>query len=263
MQALLEALQEGRLIELPEGGAKERAFTILGNLIEAIPSVPTGTDVVGAILAREETGSTALGRGWACPHARIQNDGDLVCAVGWSPQGIDYGAPDGKPVSLLAMYLVPANQKNAYLKEISGIAKALQAQTDSACWARARSLGDIRNCLLDLVSTTSESAVPDARARMIRLEARQAAPLSNVALAGLNIHPLSIVGGVGVKPTVLAQNRELVDVLEALPGLLEKLQAQGVVDAGNWRILNRGVTSYQADRVLFDCLAVRVQPPRP
>ncbi len=46
--------------------------------------------------------------------------------MGWSPKGIDYGAPDGKLVKLVVMYLVPDNQRNHYLREISMLAKAIE-----------------------------------------------------------------------------------------------------------------------------------------
>ena len=189
MNSLLEALQEGRMVELPDDRNKDRALTVLANLIEAIPSVPSGTDVAGAVGVRESAGSTALVKGWACPHARLGNDGDLVCAVGWSPSGIDYGAPDGRAVRIVAMYLVPLNQKNVYLREISGIARALQPQPDDAVWANIRDLTQARNAILDMITAGSESAGPEARARMIRLEARQAPPppISVATLAGLTV----------------------------------------------------------------------------
>jgi len=60
MQTLLDAIQEGRLIELPENG-KERALQILASLIEAVPSLPPETDVTGAVANRERSGNTALG----------------------------------------------------------------------------------------------------------------------------------------------------------------------------------------------------------
>ena len=266
MHSLLQALQEGRMVELPDDRNKDRALTILANLIEAIPSTPPGTDVAGAVLAREAAGSTALGKGWACPHARLGNEGDLVCAVGWSPSGIDYGAPDNRPVRIVAMYLVPLNQKNAYLREISGIAKALQPQADDATWSNVRDLTQVRNAMLDMISAALESAAPAARARMIRLEARQAAapaPLPGVALAGLTLQALTIVAGPSVKPVVLAQHRELMEQLEAVPDLVETLARQGFVDVGGWRVLSRGATPYPADRFLYDCLAVCSTPERP
>ena len=264
MISLLEALQEGRMVELPDDRNKERALTLLANLIEAIPSIPAGTDVAGAVTARENMGSTALGKGWACPHARLGNEGDLLCAVGWSPSGIEYGAPDGRAVRIVAMYLVPLNQKNAYLREVSAIAKVLQAQTDDATWANLRDLTQARNALLDMITLGSASAGPEARARMIRLEARQAAvEIPAVALAGLTLQAVTVIAGPTLKPVVLSQHQELTTCLEAVPDLAGLLSRQGFLDVGGWRVLSRGATPYPAERVVYDCLAVRSSPERP
>jgi hypothetical protein len=45
MDSLLDALQEGRLIELLDNN-KEDALQFLAHIIEAIPSLPAGTDVM-------------------------------------------------------------------------------------------------------------------------------------------------------------------------------------------------------------------------
>ena len=263
MNSLLEALQEGRMVELPDGN-KDQALTILANLIEAIPSVPSGTDMTGAVMTRESAGSTALSKGWACPHARLGNEGNLVCAVGWSPAGIEYGSTDGHPVHIMAMYLVPFNQKNAYLREISGIARILQAQPDDKMWLNIHDLTQARNALLDMITAGSESAGPEARARMIRLEARQAAvEMPAVALAGLTLHAVTIVASPALKPVVLSQHQDLTNRLESVADLAGLLSKQGFLDVGDWRILSRGTTQYAAERVVFDCLAVRRAPERP
>ena len=64
MDSLLDALQEGRLIELPDND-KQDSLQLLAHIIEAIPSVPTDTDVAGLVLKREETYNTSLGKGFA------------------------------------------------------------------------------------------------------------------------------------------------------------------------------------------------------
>ena len=264
MNSLLEALQEGRMVELPDDRNKERALTLLANLIEAIPSVPAGTDMAGAVMTREGAGNTALGKGWACPHARLGNEGDLVCAVGWSPSGIEYGAPDGLPARIVVMYLVPLNQKNAYLREIAGIAKALKLQADDSVWANIRDLTQARNALLDMITAASDAAGPEARARMIRLETRQSPPqqISGVTLAGLTVQALTVVAGSGVKAIALSQHQELMTLLESVPDLGAILSRQGFLDVAGWRVLSRGATPYPADRVVFDCLAVKSMPER-
>ncbi len=263
MRSLLEALQQGRLIELPEDKNKDRALQILSHLIEAVPSIPHGTDVAGLVMARERTGNTALGQGWACPHGRTEAEGDLLCAVGWSPGGIDYDAPDGLPVRIVALYLVPTNQKNAYLKEISGIARALAAQPSRAWEDGIRDLAQARERLLDMVAASLEADASEARARMIQLEARQAAAPPAPSLAGLDICAVTIVAGPGVRPTALTQRPDLVGPIEGAPNLADALGRQGMVEVEGWRVVSRGVTRFQADRVLFDCLAIRPSAPRP
>lgn len=266
MNSLLGALQEGRLVELPADRDKVRALTVLAKLIEAVPSVPPGTDVAAGVVLRESAGSTALGKGWACPHARLEREGDLQCAVGWSPSGVEYGAPDGRPVHILVMYLVPLDQKNAYLREISGIAKALQAQPDDALWARVRDLTQVRDALSDVIRASSGSSAPEARARMIQLAARQestAGQPAGTALKGLAVQPVTIVGGPSVKPVILTQHRELMEQLETVPDLVATLARQGAVDAGAWRVVSPGAAACRSERAVFDCLAVKRGPERP
>jgi len=171
MDTLLDALQEGRLFELPESD-KTHALQFLAHIIEAFPETPAGTDVVGLVLKREEIANTGLGQGWACPHARVRYDEDLKCVIGWSPAGIDYGAPDKKPVSIIVMHVVPDNQRSNYLKEISILAKALTTYQEVERVYQAKNLDDVRLYLLDMIESTKSSATPDARARMISLQTK-------------------------------------------------------------------------------------------
>jgi mannitol/fructose-specific phosphotransferase system IIA component (Ntr-type) len=256
MDSLLDALQEGRLIELPDND-KMDALQFLAHIIEAIPSLPAGTDVAGLILAKEQTSQTSLGMGWACPDARVPFEEDLICVVGWSPQGINYGAPDGIPVSIIVMYLVPENQRNHYLREVSLLAKALAVYPGVEKLRTVRELNEIRDHLLDLISSTKETVGPDSRARMIRLQARPTlASLPPRDLSNLIVEPVTLVGAPGIKPIVLTQNAGLAKSLDAAVGLLEKIEAEGVFQAGVWRVAKRGKVEYQHNRFTYDCLAI-------
>ena len=258
MDSLLDALQEGRLIELPETN-REHSLQLLAHILEAIPSVPNGTDIVGLVMERERITSTALGKGWACPHARVPFDEDLVCALGWSPAGLDYAAPDGTPISMIAMYLVPANQRNHYLREISLLAKALTAYADDEKLRGARELDEVRNYLLDLIGSTKDTVGPDARARMIQLQARTSLEAVRAPdLAALVVEPLSIVSGPGLAPLILSQSAALGQILEGAPALLERLDTDGTFTNAGWRVVKRGAVAYQGGRVVYDCLAIRL-----
>lgn len=258
MDTLLDALQEGRLIELPDND-KSHALQFLAHILEAIPSVPPGTGVVELVTARESSINTGIGKGWACPHARVPFDEDLMCVVGWSPTGIDYGSPDGILVFIVVMYLVPANQRNHYLKEISTLAKALALYGAAEKWLYARELNEVRHVLLDLISTTKETVGPDTRARMIQLQARPAVEAGPAPdLSNLLIEPVIVVTAPDMKPLVLAQNPNVVEAMDSAAGLTDGIASNGVFQNGGWRLVRRGTTVYQADRIVYDCLAVRV-----
>lgn len=257
MDTLLDALQEGRLIELPDTD-KHDALRFLAHILEAIPSILTGTDVVDLVAAREATITTSLGKGWACPHARVPFEEDLMCVVGWSPAGIAYGASDGMPVHIIVMYLVPSNQRNHYLKEVSLLAKALSSYPEVDRLRSASELNEVRDFLLDLISTTKETVGPDTRARMIQLQARpMIAELPLTDLLNLIVEPVTIVASPGVSPIVLAQNISVMECLDKASGLLEALAKNGVSLNGEWRVVKRGAVTYQGERVVYDCLAIR------
>ncbi len=260
MKSILTALQEGRLIELPDND-KKSALEYLAALLEAVPDIGVEGGITETVLAREQAHNTGIGKGWACPHARTNRNGELVCSVGWSPKGIDYGAPDGEPVHLLVMYFVPDVQKNAYLKEISSLAKAIQTQPGLQDLKALEDLNDVRHRLLDAISAALEATSPDARARMIQLEVKHAtAQDTSLALSAdlaRAIVPLSIVVVPGAKPLVLCQDRRSWSALlsKATDQLSSQLGQNGRAEHNGVQVVLRASAHYQPDRVLHECLA--------
>lgn len=256
MDSLLDALQEGRLIELPEGDDKEEALRILARILEAIPSIPAGLDIEGLVLERERAAFTSLGHGWACPHARVPFEGDLLCVVGWSPRGIKYSTEDTVPVSIIIMHMVPENQRNQYLREISLLAKAILGDPKWGEIATARDLTEVRDRLLDLISSAKDVVGPDSRARMIRLQRPkiESAPITD--LSNLVIEPMTLIVGPDIKPIVLTQHAGLAKYLETATGLAERIETDGVFQNGGWRIVRRGKMVFQNGRVSYECLAI-------
>ncbi len=259
MDTLLDALQEGRLIELPDND-KQDALQFLAHIIEAIPSVPNGTDVAGLVLKREETYNTYLGRAFAVPHARVPFDDDLYCAIGWSPSGIQYTPQSTDLVNIVVMYLVPNNQRNLYLKEISNIAKALQELHNEEMLRQATDLNTVRNYLLDLMISAKNIVGPEARARMIQLEAKQALPgLEFQNLSNLVIETVTIITGHNLRHITLGQNKELIDLLDNYSSLADLVNNSNVFDFAGWRILKRNSSVYQSSRISHDCIAIKIK----
>jgi hypothetical protein len=76
-------------------------------------------------------------------------------------------------------------------------------------------------------------------------------------LANLIVEPVTIITSTGIKPVVLAQDWQLVDMLDSSKGLAEGIATHGMFQNGGWRIVKRREATFQADRVLFDCLAIK------
>ncbi len=260
MKSLLNALQDGRLVELPDN-TKDMCLEYLANLIEAIPDVETGDDLFEMMKQREAQSSTGIGMGVACPHFVGSTGTELVCAVGWSPEGIDYGSPDGQPVHLVVMYYIPKTHRNIYLKELSGLSQAIHKTAGIQSIIRADDIKIVRHQLLEWVGIAIDETLPDEKARMIKLEARQAAAASvgTASFAGVpaafQLIPFSLVIG-GGSPIVLTQNRELAEEIERHPEVKHLPKDQTEFKLGDFRVVVRASSIYALDRVVYDCLAI-------
>lgn len=261
MKSLLNALQEGRLIELPDTD-KEKSLEYLAHIIEAVPDLAGIPELTEAMMARERAQNTGIGLGVACPHVRASGNGELICAVGWSPTGIDYGTTDGKKVHLVVMYYIPESQKNVYLKEVSALAGAILREGGIQPIATAEDIATVRERLLDWVSAAIDANIPETKARMIRLEARQAvaeaAPLAPTPQAVFQVLSVLVLESGEGKHTVLCQNADLTAGLEKDNGLGPLLKQRAQFDRAGYRLVFRSATTYEAARTLYDYLAVKI-----
>jgi PTS system nitrogen regulatory IIA component len=259
MKSLLNALQEGRLVELPDED-KEKSLEYLAHLIEAVPDLAGSPELAEEMIARERTHNTGIGSGVACPHVRATGGGDLLCAVGWTPTGIDYGASDGKKVHLVVMYYIPDAQKNVYLKEISSLAGAIRREDGIQTIATAEDIATVRERLLDWVQAAIDANVPETKARMIRLEARQAIAEAAPPAAGAAPGQIQLLTTLFVvsdgRALALCSNPELSAELEKDAELSAVLRQKDQFERGGWRFVFRGATSYGA-RTLYDYVAVK------
>lgn len=260
MRSILTALQEGRLFELPENAGKDRVLEFLARILDANPDIVVGTDAIEEVQRREQECNTGIGMGIAVPHFRAhREDGELYCAIGWSPAGIDYGAADGGRVHLVVMYYIPGAQKNVYLKEVSTLVKAMKKLGGIEPIAHATDLNIVRNLLLDWVASVAGETGPEAVARMIRLEIKQAQVAVPVAAAGERVAPalaFSVVIIPGRGNFVLATDPQWTSALETENSLAERLATGNPFTAGGRQVFVLGNTGFPDGRTLYQCAAI-------
>jgi mannitol/fructose-specific phosphotransferase system IIA component (Ntr-type) len=263
MKSLLRALQDGRLVELPTND-KDAALKMLSHLIEAVPEMGSGVDLFDEVLKRERQTNSGIGLGVACPHVRVAGTGELLCSVGWSPAGIEYGSADARKVHLVVMYFIPDVQKNAYLKEISGLAQAVRKAGDIQSIAKAEDIPAVRDQLLGWVSGAVEGGDSQIRARMIRLEVRQnqaaAAPAAGVdPRTGIGpILPVIVVALSEQQRIVLCENKDLGTVLEKDLTIAGLIKQGATFDRGGYRLVHRATVLHDPARPLYEYFALKL-----
>jgi PTS system nitrogen regulatory IIA component len=73
-------------------------------------------EVLDSLRAREELGSTALGHGIAIPHARMAQCNAAAAALVRTKQGVPFGGPDRRPVTIFLGLIVPRQANERHLK---------------------------------------------------------------------------------------------------------------------------------------------------
>ena len=76
-----------------------------------------------ALQAREQLGSTGLGRGFALPHARLQQLPRIYALLARLGRPIDYEAVDDKPVDLVVLLLTPESAASQHLATLAALSR--------------------------------------------------------------------------------------------------------------------------------------------
>ncbi|MEM6749962.1 MAG: PTS sugar transporter subunit IIA [Planctomycetota bacterium] len=114
----------------PLGAAdKQAAIDTLTELLVRNTAVQDGQALRDAIWQREQTRTTGIGHGIAIPHGKADGIDRLRMAVGLEPNGIEFGAIDGKPVQLILMLASPSDQTGPHIQALARISRML---TDEA-----------------------------------------------------------------------------------------------------------------------------------
>ena len=99
------------------------------------------------VMAREQSFGTAIGRGVAIPHARIDGLDRPVIAFGRSRVGIDWDSPDGLPCEFVFLIAVPRSMDTMQIKILAAIARAVQNDEVRKSFTEARGSHDLWKAL--------------------------------------------------------------------------------------------------------------------
>ena len=129
-----------------DASSKKRVFEHAGLLFENNQGIASRT-VFDSLFAREKLGSTGLGRGIAIPHGRIKGLKQASGAFIRLTSPVPFDSPDGQPVSLLFVLLVPEQATEQHLQILSELAERFSDRTCREALQTAENPEAIRNIL--------------------------------------------------------------------------------------------------------------------
>jgi nitrogen PTS system EIIA component len=122
MSLITPLLPVTRVLADLDVSSKKRVFEHAGLLYENTLGLSRG-QVYDSLFARERLGSTGLGHGVAVPHGRMKGLKEAAAAFIRTRQPIPFEAPDGNPVSLIFILLVPEKATDMHLQILSELAE--------------------------------------------------------------------------------------------------------------------------------------------
>lgn len=134
--------------------SRKRAIEIASDLLADQHADLAARKVFDELMNRERLGSTALGEGVAIPHCRTQCE-QIHGAFLQLANPVDYDAPDGEPVDLLFVLVVPPEESSAHLEILAALARLFQ---DADNRRTLRSQGSDSKLYEELVGLISNQA---------------------------------------------------------------------------------------------------------
>ncbi len=108
--------------------SKKRVFEQAGLIFENNHGIARA-EVFDSLFAREKLGSTALGQGIAIPHGRVKGLRNALGAFFRLSSPVQFDAPDGNPVTLVFLLLVPEQATEQHLQILSELAQMFSDRT--------------------------------------------------------------------------------------------------------------------------------------
>ncbi|MCL2190808.1 MAG: PTS sugar transporter subunit IIA [Treponema sp.] len=119
-------LSPERILFLDFPSKRDVLLELAKNLATA-PQIKNSQELASEIVKREELMSTAIGKGIAIPHIRLQSVTDLVVSIGISRVDVaDFNPLDDEPVRFILMIAAAYNQHASYLQTLSFFSSKLK-----------------------------------------------------------------------------------------------------------------------------------------
>ena len=127
---------------------KKRLFEQIGLLFENAQQI-SHSIVFDSLFSRERFGSTGLGYGVAIPHGRLKGLREATAAFVRTQHPIPFESPDGQPVNLIFVVLVPDHANEQHLQILSELAQIFSDKSVRESLATCRDADEAHRILTE------------------------------------------------------------------------------------------------------------------
>lgn len=124
---LLDFLDEHHISVSVNGTTKEEVIRSLAAQLYTTkdkPAVPQ-EQFVEQVLEREKLETTCLAQGLMIPHAILEEGEDVTGILGISSKGLDFNAPDDRPVHAVLLLATPKKERTKHLEVLAAFARTI------------------------------------------------------------------------------------------------------------------------------------------
>lgn len=137
-------ISEAILSDLQATNKEQAIREIVGSLISSGKLKPDeGESIIGAIMKREELGSTGIGNGVAVPHTKHPSVDRMIGTVAVSQDGLDFASIDREPVDIIFLLVSPPDRPGDHLRALENISRHLRVELFCRFLRQAKSRDDI------------------------------------------------------------------------------------------------------------------------
>jgi len=105
-----------------EASSKKKLLELIASVVADRTDL-SESSIYGSLLGRERLGSTALGQGFAVPHARLEQLENTLACFFRLKEPVNFEAPDGQPVDLVFTVIIPEQATDEHLLILSSLAR--------------------------------------------------------------------------------------------------------------------------------------------
>jgi len=126
---LVELLSEKRVLLGVTPVDKLALLTAIADMFADDDPSLSAAAVLQVLVARERLASTGAGSGVAIPHGRLGSLSSMRAVLAIVPQGVEFDAIDGDPVTLAVAILGPLDQPSAHLKALARVSRTVRDES--------------------------------------------------------------------------------------------------------------------------------------